>query len=98
MSLTITGTINLVKHDTRGENTFVNIVLETDSLDRYNRPQLEEVRLSKKQVQNGFGNSFESMTGKRVCLPVWVNAWAGKAGASYNLFLTDINPKDCLVK
>lgn len=98
MSLKISGVINQVRYNTHGDNTNINIVLETDSVDQYNRPQLAEVRLTKNQKTNGFANTFESFVGKRVDLPVWVNAWAGKAGASYTLFLVDCQPKDCLSK
>ena len=98
MSLKLNGVINQVKHVTRGENTFISVVVETDGVDTYNRPQLEEVKLSKKQISNGYAASFENYIGKRMSLPVWVNAWAGKAGASYSLFLQDCDLKESIVK
>ncbi len=98
MSLTLTGTINQVRHDVRGQNTFCNVVMETEGQDRYGRPQLEELRLSKNQVTSGYAPNIEQLVGKKVQFSVWVNAWAGRAGASYTLMMQDCNPKDCVVK
>lgn len=98
MSLTIEGKLSQVSHDQRGDNVFYNAVIEGDDSDRFNRPVLHLVRLSKKQVQGGYAPVLEKYIGKRVKLPVWVNAWSGRAGASYTLFLQDCELNNIVVK
>jgi hypothetical protein len=89
MSLTLTGSVKQVRFEQRGHHEHHSIVVETDDTDRYGRPIIQEVRLSKNQVQNGYVPQLDKFVGKAVRLPVWVNAWAGRAGASYTLFLQD---------
>lgn len=87
--------------DTRQQGQFPRNILVVESLtekDNYQRPVLVDVQLSKRQVEGGYRAELEKLVGSNVELPVFVNAWSGKQGASYTLYLQDCDTKSIKLK
>jgi len=67
-----------------GSNTFTDnqVLIEVEQLNQYGIPEVKTVavKLSKKHMEAGLNNSWNQMKGKNVSIPVFVGAWASKAG------------------
>lgn len=75
-----------------GQNTFTdnNVLVEVEQLNQYGLPEVKTVavKLSKKHMEQGFNNVWDQLKGKQVAIPVFVGAWASKAGnAGHDLWL-----------
>lgn len=87
--------------DTRPMGTTPKTVLVIESnteKDQYQRPVLVDITLSKKQVEGGYRSEMEKLIGKTVELPVFVQAWSGKQGPSYTLYLQNCDTKSVVQK
>ncbi|TLX52750.1 hypothetical protein DN824_22090 [Stutzerimonas nosocomialis] len=78
---------------TVGENTFVdNVVLvEVEQPNQYglNETKTIAVKLSKKQMESGYNNMWNQFKEKQVSVPVFVSAWASRAGhAGFDYWLS----------
>ncbi len=97
--LTYSGKIYNVSTNSVGDKVFTNVILESITRDRYDRPHIQEIRLSRSQMQSGMSDKFNDLKGKNVTLPVWVNAWTTRAGqANHTIFLQDCDLSKCITK
>lgn len=97
--LTVSGRLKSVDTRQFGQNPKTVLVVEsTTEKDMYQRPVLLDVTLSKKQVEGGYRSEMEKLAGKTVQLPVFVQAWSGRQGAAYTLYLQDCDTKSVLTK
>lgn len=95
MSLVLLGLCYGFNSNTRtvGQNTFIDnqVLVEVEQLNQYGIPEVKTiaVKLSKKHVESGIGNAWNQLKGKQVSVPVFVGAWASKAGnAGFDLWLS----------
>jgi len=95
MSLVLLGLCHGFNSNTRtvGTNTFIDnqVLVEVEQLNQYGIPEVKTipVKLSKKHVESGIGNAWNQLKGKQVSVPVFVGAWASKAGnAGFDLWLS----------
>jgi hypothetical protein len=95
MSLLLLGLCHGFNSNTRtvGQNTFTDnqVLVEVEQLNQYGIPEVKTVavKLSKKHVEMGIGNVWNQLKGKQVSVPVFVGAWASKAGnAGFDLWLS----------
>lgn len=93
--LTLTGLCHGFHTDTRtvGQNTFTEnlILLEVQDTNQYGLPEVKtvKVKLSKKNMESGLNNVWGQQKGKPVAVPVFVAAWASKAGnAGFDYYLS----------
>jgi hypothetical protein len=75
-----------------GDKSFTDhqILVEVEQLNQYGIPEVKTiaVKLSKKHMEQGLNNAWNQLKGKTVSVPVFVGAWASKAGnAGYDLWL-----------
>jgi len=86
MSLVLLGLCHGFHTNTRtvGANTFVDnqVLVEVEQLNQYGIAEVKTiaVKLSKKHVEQGMGNVWNQYKGKTVAVPVFIGAWASKAG------------------
>jgi hypothetical protein len=78
---------------TVGQNTFTDnqVLIEVEQTNQYGIPEVKTVavKLSKKHMELGLNNVWNQLKGKQVSIPVFVGAWASKAGnAGYDLWLS----------
>lgn len=76
-----------------GQNTFTDnqVLIEVEQTNQYGLPEVKTVavKLSKKHMELGMNNVWNQLKGKQVSVPVFVGAWASKAGnAGYDLWLS----------
>lgn len=79
-------------HRTFGSNEFVDnlVLVEVEQINQYGIPEVKtvSVKLSKRQMENGFNNLWDQLKGKLVSIPVFVGPWSSKGGnAGYDLWL-----------
>ncbi|MGZ9668290.1 DNA-binding protein [Pseudomonas sp. MDT2-39-1] len=93
--LTLTGLCHGFHTDNRtvGQNTFTEnlILLEVQDVNQYGLPEVKtlKVKLSKKNMELGLNNVWNQYKGKAVSVPVFVAAWASKAGnAGFDFYLS----------
>lgn len=75
------------------QNTFTDnqVLIEVEQTNQYGLPEVKTVavKLSKKHMELGLNNVWNQLKGKQVSVPVFVGAWASKAGnAGYDLWLS----------
>lgn len=78
---------------TVGQNIFTDnqVLIEVEQTNQYGLPEVKTVavKLSKKHMELGLNNVWNQLKGKQVSVPVFVGAWASKAGnAGYDLWLS----------
>lgn len=78
---------------TIGEKTFVDnqVLVEVQQMSQYGTPEVKTipVKLSKRQFENGVQHVWEKLKGTQVSVPVFIGAWASKAGnAGYDIWLS----------
>ncbi|MNZ53305.1 hypothetical protein D3C78_711790 [compost metagenome] len=78
---------------TVGSNNFTDnlLLIEVETTNQYGIPEVktEKIKLSKKHMELGVNNLWNQLKGKQVSVPVFVQAWASKAGnAGYDLWLS----------
>ncbi|WP_347506592.1 DNA-binding protein [Pseudomonas anguilliseptica] len=95
MSLVLIGLCHGFNSNTRtfNGNTFVDnqVLVEVENQNQYGIPEVKTiaVKVSKKHMEQGLNNVWNQFKGKQVSVPVFVNAWASKAGnAGYDLILS----------
>ena len=77
---------------TVGQNQFTDhvVLVEVEQLNQFGIPEVKtvQVKLSKKHMEQGLNNAWNQLKGKTVSVPVFVGAWASKAGnPGYDLWL-----------
>ncbi|MCY1376483.1 hypothetical protein D9M68_483610 [compost metagenome] len=95
MSLVLIGLCHGYNSNTRtvGDKTFTDhqVLVEVEQLNQFNIPEVKTiaVKLSKKHMDAGLNNVWNQLKGKQVAAPVFVGAWASKAGnAGFDLWLS----------
>lgn len=95
MSLVLLGLCHGYNCNTRqvGQNTFTDhqVLIEVEQINQFGIPEVKTVavKLSKKHMEQGLNNVWNQLKGKGVSIPVFVGAWASKAGnAGYDLWLS----------
>lgn len=95
MSLVLMGLCHGFNSSTRtvGQNQFTDnqVLVEVEQLNQYGLPEVKTiaVKLSKKHMEGGLNNAWNMQKGKQVAVPVFVGAWASKAGnAGFDLWLS----------
>lgn len=95
MSLLLIGLCHGFNSNTRtmGTNTFTDnqVLVEVEQLNQYGIAEVKTiaVKLSKKHMETGVNNVWNQLKGKQVSVPVFVGAWASKAGnAGFDLWLS----------
>lgn len=78
---------------TVGQNQFTDnvILVEVEQINQFGIPEVKtvQVKLSKKHMEGGLNNLWNQHKGKPVSVPVFVGAWASKAGnAGFDLWLS----------
>jgi hypothetical protein len=78
---------------TVGQNQFTDhvVLVEVEQLNQFGIPEVKtvQVKLSKKHMEQGLNNVWNQLKGKTVSVPVFVGAWASKAGnAGFDLRLS----------
>ena len=97
--LLLKGNILSVTDEQYGDSSKVILVIESEERDKYNRPIINEVQLSQNQLKTGLRAKLEALISQKVMFPVFVNAWAGKRGANYTMYLSNVNdPKEFVIK
>ena len=78
---------------TVGANEFTDnqVLIEVQQENQYGIPEVKTVavKLSKKHMLSGLNHVWDQLKGKQVSVPVFVTAWASKAGnAGHDLWLS----------
>jgi hypothetical protein len=75
-----------------GDNSFTDhvVLVEVEQINQFGITEVktEKVKLSKKHMELGLNNAWNQLKGKPVSIPVFVGAWASRAGnAGFDLWL-----------
>ncbi|MDU3111041.1 DNA-binding protein [Corynebacterium sp.] len=92
MSLVLIGLCQGYYSETRNVNTASgptqitehSVLIQVEQSNKFgmSEERIVQVRLSKKHMENGLNNAWNNQKGKQVCMPVFVQTWASKAGNS----------------
>lgn len=95
MSLVLLGLCHGFHTNTRqmGTNVFVDnsVLIEVEQQNQFGIAEVKtvQVKLSKKHMEQGIEKLWHQFKGKTVSVPVFVGAWASKAGnAGFDLWLS----------
>lgn len=95
MSLVLLGLCHGYHENKRvfGNNEFIDkqVLVEVEQVNQFGIPEVKTiaVKLSKKHSESGVQHVWDQLKGKQVSVPVFVGAWASKAGnAGFDLWLS----------
>ena len=95
MSLVLLGLCHGYNENTRtvGQNQFTDkqVLIEVEQVNQFGIAEVKTipVKLSKRHVEAGIQHMWDQMKGKQVAVPVFVGAWASKAGnAGFDLWMS----------
>ncbi|WP_417842193.1 DNA-binding protein [Terasakiella sp.] len=67
------------------------VLIQVEEQNQYDRVEVKtrEVRMAKKHIDSGIDRLYDALKGKPVAVPVYVQAWASRAGnAGFDLWLS----------